>query len=55
VYPAAGLIDFASSGMPKFILDKNIPYTQGIQNLYKIQKPATEGINELKEQLMNYA
>jgi NAD-dependent deacetylase len=54
VYPAAGLIDFASPSTPKFILDKNIPYTQSIQNLYKIQKPATEGINELKEQLMNY-
>jgi NAD-dependent deacetylase len=54
VYPAAGLIDFAAPQMPKFILDKNIPYTQGIQNLYAIQKPATEGINELKEQLMKH-
>jgi NAD-dependent deacetylase len=54
VYPAAGLVDFASPQIPKFILDKNIPYTQGIQNLYSIQKPATEGIGELKEQLMKY-
>jgi NAD-dependent deacetylase len=54
VYPAAGLIDFASPLIPKFIVDKNIPYTQGIQNLYGIQKPATEGIGELQEQLMKY-
>ena len=54
VYPAAGLIDFASPHIPKFIVDKNIPYTRGIENLYGIQKPATEGIEELKEQLMKY-
>ncbi len=54
VYPAAGLIDFASPQIPKFIVDKNIPYTRGIQNLYGIQKPATEGIGELTAQLMKY-
>jgi NAD-dependent deacetylase len=54
VYPAAGLIDFAYAQIPKFIVDKNIPYTRGIQNLYKIEKPATEGIRPLKEQLMKY-
>ncbi len=54
VYPAAGLIDFAGDQIPKFILDKNIPYTRGIQSIYGIQKPATEGMQELKEQLMQY-
>lgn len=54
VYPAAGLIDFASTRIPKFIVDKNIPYTRGIQNLYNIEKPATEGMRPLKEQLMKY-
>ena len=54
VYPAAGLIDFAHTQIPKFILDKNIPYTRGIQNLYNIEKPATEGIRSLKEQLLKY-
>ena len=52
VYPAAGLIDFADLHIPKFILDKNIPFTRGIQNLYSIQKPATEGMGELRERLM---
>jgi NAD-dependent deacetylase len=54
VYPAAGLIDFADLQIPKFILDKNIPFTRGIQNLYSIQKPATEGMGELSERLMKY-
>ncbi|HTB26731.1 MAG TPA: Sir2 family NAD-dependent protein deacetylase, partial [Puia sp.] len=54
VYPAAGLINFAHTQIPKFILDKNIPYTRGIQNLYNIEKPATEGIRSLKEQLLKY-
>jgi NAD-dependent deacetylase len=54
VYPAAGLIDYADLRIPKFILDKNIPFTRGIQNLYTIQKPATEGIQELRDRLSLY-
>jgi len=54
VYPAAGLIDFAGSQIPKFIVDKNIPFTRGIQNLHSIQKPATEGMQELTEQLRRF-
>jgi NAD-dependent deacetylase len=52
VYPAAGLIDFAGPRISKFIVDKNIPYTRGIQNLHAIPKPATEGMQELKDLLM---
>jgi NAD-dependent deacetylase len=54
VYPAAGLVDFAGQQVPKFILDKIIPKTQGIKNFYSIERPATEGIQELKEQLLKY-
>ncbi len=53
VYPAAGLIDFAGPQIPKFILDKNIPPIRNMQNLYGIQRPASEGITELKERLIN--
>ncbi len=55
VYPAAGLIDYANDGIPKFILDKKIPYTSSINNLTAIEKPATEGILILKELLMHLA
>lgn len=47
VYPAAGLIHYAGAQIPKFIVDKKVPYTPEIPNLVKIEKPATEGIVEL--------
>ena len=54
VYPAAGLIDLANPRIPKFIVDKNIPLTRGIQNLCSIQKKATEGMQDLMGQLTTY-
>jgi NAD-dependent deacetylase len=55
VYPAAGLINYAGSNIPKFIIDKRIPYTSSLAHLTAIEKPATEGVAELKEILMkNY-
>ncbi|MBA2499293.1 MAG: NAD-dependent deacylase [Chitinophagaceae bacterium] len=49
VYPAAGLINFAPYDIPKFIVDKKIPYTSAIPHLTAIEKPASEGIKELME------
>lgn len=51
VYPAAGLVNYAPWRIPKFILDKKIPYTSSLYNLTSIEKSATEGIDELKEML----
>jgi NAD-dependent deacetylase len=51
VYPAAGLLHYAPSQIPKFILDKNIPATGSVLNLVKIESPAAEGIKLLKEHL----
>ena len=48
VYPAAGLVNYALPQIPKFIIDKRIPYTSSLFNLTAIEKPATEGVNELK-------
>lgn len=47
VYPAAGLLNYASPGIPKYIIDKSIPYTSSLYRLTTIEKPATEGIKEL--------
>jgi len=47
VYPAAGLVGFAPAGIRTFILDKQIPYTSRMSNLTSIEKPATEGMEEL--------
>lgn len=52
VYPAAGLIDIAKRSIPKFIIDKKIPYTSSLQNITMIEKIASEGIAELTELLL---
>src|SRR6185503_8915664 len=47
VYPAAGLVNYAPWNIPKYIIDKRIPYTSEITNIIAIEKPATEGVSEL--------
>jgi NAD-dependent deacetylase len=47
VYPAAGLVNYAPLDVPKYIIDKKIPYTSSVYNLTVIEKPATEGVREL--------
>lgn len=47
VYPAAGLINYVSAMTPKYIIDKQVPFTQHFQNLTAIEKPATEGVKDL--------
>lgn len=49
VYPAAGLINYAPVNIPKYIIDKTIPYTSSLHNLTIIEKPATEGIEVFKK------
>jgi NAD-dependent deacetylase len=51
VYPAAGLVNYAPWPIPKFIIDKKIPYTSSLFNLTAIEKPATEGMEELQKLL----
>jgi NAD-dependent deacetylase len=52
VYPAAGLIDYVPQHVPKFIIDKKIPYASAHDNFFFIEKPATEGVDELKKILL---
>lgn len=47
VYPAAGLIHYVSPGVPKYVIDKKIPMVGHVTNLHGIEKPATEGVEEL--------
>ncbi len=54
VYPAAGLVNYAPYEIPKFIIDKSIPYTQSLNNLIKIEKPATKGVSELQKMLRKF-
>jgi NAD-dependent deacetylase len=54
VYPAAGLVNYARQHIPKFIVDKRIPYASGLYEVVAIEKPASEGIAELAKALENY-
>jgi NAD-dependent deacetylase len=49
VYPAAGLIDILPAGIPKYIIDKNPPYTSPHHNFIIINKTATSGVDEVKK------
>ena len=54
VYPAAGLVSYAPRHIPTFIIDKRIPYTS-LYRFTAIEKPATEGVEELRKLLSNLA
>lgn len=47
VYPAAGLVDYAPMEIPKYVIDKVIPNTNSVYNVTNIEKPATQGIQDL--------
>ena len=51
VYPAAGLVNYAPWPIPKFIVDKKIPYTSSLYNLTTIAMPAGEGMKEVTQLL----
>jgi NAD-dependent deacetylase len=52
VYPAAGLVNYVPFNVPKYIIDKQIPFIASQPNLFFIEKPATEGMAELKKIIM---
>ena len=47
VYPAAGLVSYAVRDIPKYIVDKRIPFAYEIADVTPIEKPATEGVKQL--------
>jgi NAD-dependent deacetylase len=48
VYPAAGLVDYVPYEIPKFIVDRKIPYTSSLHDITTIERSAVEGMKELK-------
>jgi NAD-dependent deacetylase len=54
VYPAAGLVNYTPPFIPKFVLDKKIPAMQPMHKLFQIEAPATTGIIQLKEALLQF-
>ena len=51
VYPAASLINYAPYHVPKFIIDKEIPYVNSLHNFKAIEMPASSGVKELEKLL----
>ena len=47
VYPAAGLVHYAKPGIPVYMIDKKIPWISPSSRLTMLEKPATEGVEEL--------
>lgn len=52
VYPAAGLVDYVKEKVVKYVIDKSIPSVSRYKNVIPIEKPATEGMAELKRILL---
>ena len=53
VYPAAGLLDFADSQIPKFIIDPKIPEVSNTKQMHFFEEAASTGLPKLKQLLIN--
>jgi NAD-dependent deacetylase len=53
VYPAAGLVNYAKDGIPKYIVDPSNPELYNYSGWTHIKKTALEGVSELAEILIN--
>ncbi|MCO6496201.1 MAG: NAD-dependent deacylase [Chitinophagaceae bacterium] len=54
VYPAASLAEFLPDAVSKFLVDKNPPSIASMWGYEVIARPATEGMADLVETLMNH-
>lgn len=54
VYPAAGLLNFLPPHIPAYVIDKKLPSVSPRSLLTMIEKPATEGVLDLREALINF-
>lgn len=53
VYPAAGLVDHVRREVKKYVVDKRMPPVHHYPNVVPIEKPATEGLEDLKKLLLS--
>jgi NAD-dependent deacetylase len=52
VYPAAGLVHYKPSHVPCYLVDKRLPDVSHVRNVISIEQPATKGVAQMKERLM---
>ena len=53
VYPAAGLVDYVKEKVVKYVIDKRMPPVSRYRNIVAIEKPATDGMQELLSVLIS--
>lgn len=52
VYPAASLVNFVPSGIPKYLIDPEIPNSSSMSGFHFIKENAVRGVQELVNQLL---
>ncbi len=52
VYPAAGLLEYVKTSIPKFIIDPNMPSVQSRANLFTIEEPGSVGMKKVRDILL---
>ncbi len=52
VYPAAGLVNYVEDRVVKYVIDRKIPPVSRYSNIVRIEKSATDGINDLRRILL---
>lgn len=52
VYPAAGLVNYVEDRVVKYVIDRKIPPVSRYSNIVRIEKNATDGINDLRRILL---
>lgn len=52
VYPAAGLIDYVSDLIPKYVIDPNMPHVENRPNLHLMEEKASSGLQKLAKELL---
>ncbi len=55
VYPAASLVNFAPSGIPKYLIDPEIPGSSSMSGFNFIQENAAKGVRQLVTKLLKAA
>lgn len=55
VYPAAGLVNYANYTVTKYVVDPNRPTLYNVENVEFVVKPATTGVREIVDRLLEEA
>ena len=52
VYPAAGLLDYVASSIPKYVIDPKMPQIPGRENLFLLEEVGSVGLRKVAKELL---